>query len=85
MPEPLEYVKQETYWKRPSKRLGIFTVAVAKTKQVRKGRYRATAIVKIPKRYEGRFQYVSCFTYSKGSGMGDPDTLTCPKRRARVG
>ena len=60
-------------------------VAVAKTKQVRKGRYRATATVKIPARYEGRFQYVSCFTYSKGSGMGDPDTLTCPKRRARVG
>jgi hypothetical protein len=60
-------------------------VAVAKTKQVRKGRYRATATVKIPARYEGRFQYVSCFTYSKGSGMGDPETLTCPKRRARVG
>jgi hypothetical protein len=60
-------------------------VAVATTKQVRKGRYRATATVKIPARYEGRFQYVSCFTYSKGSGMGDPDTLTCPKRRARVG
>jgi hypothetical protein len=60
-------------------------VAVAKTKQVRKGRYRATATVKIPRSYEGRFQYVSCFTYSKGSGMGDPETLTCPKQSARVG
>ncbi len=58
--------------------------AVARTKQLRQGRYRATAVVKIPKRFEGRFQYVSCFTYSKGSGMGDPDELTCPPRRARV-
>jgi hypothetical protein len=58
--------------------------AVASTKQIRDGRYRATAIVKIPARFEGRFQYVSCFTYSKGSGMGDPSTLTCPKARARV-
>jgi hypothetical protein len=60
-------------------------VAVAKTTQVQAGRYRATATVKIPARYEGRFQYVSCFTYSKGSGMGDPDTLSCPKQRARIG
>jgi hypothetical protein len=60
-------------------------VAEARTTQIRDGRYRATAIVKIPRSYEGRFQYVSCFTYSKGSGMGDPDTLTCPKQRARVG
>ena len=60
-------------------------VAVAKTKQVREGRYRATAIVKIPRSYEGRFQYVSCFTYSKGSGLGDPETLSCPKQSARVG
>jgi hypothetical protein len=59
--------------------------AVAKTRQLRRGRYRATAVVKIPNRFEGRFQYVSCFTYSKGSGMGDADALSCPKRRARVG
>lgn len=59
--------------------------AVAQTKQVSSGHYRATAIVKIPNSFEGRFQYVSCFTYSKGSGMGDAAQLTCPKRKARVG
>ena len=58
-------------------------VAKAKTKKLRKGRYRARAKVKIPARYDGRFQYVSCFPYSPGSGMGDPD-LRCPKQRARI-
>ncbi|HYI19049.1 MAG TPA: hypothetical protein VD836_10090 [Solirubrobacteraceae bacterium] len=57
--------------------------AVAKTKKLRKGRYRARAKVRIPARFDGRFQYVSCFPYSPGSGMGDPD-LRCPKKRARI-
>ena len=57
--------------------------AKAKTKKLRKGRYRARAKVKVPKRFNGRFQYVSCFPYSPGSGMGDPD-LRCPKQRARI-
>jgi hypothetical protein len=57
--------------------------AVAKTRELRAGRFRATAVVKIPKRFGGRFQYVSCFTYSKGSGMGDPDQR-CPKRSVRL-
>lgn len=57
--------------------------ATAKTKKLRKGRYRARAKVKIPARFDGRFQYVSCFPYSPGSGMGDPD-LRCPKKRARL-
>jgi hypothetical protein len=57
--------------------------AVAKTKQLRKGRFRARAKVRIPARFDGRFQYVSCFPYSPGSGMGDPD-LRCPKKRARI-
>ena len=33
--------------------------------------------------FDGRFRYVSCFRYSPGSGMGDPD-LRCPKKRARL-
>ena len=57
--------------------------AVAKTKKLRKGRYRARAKVRIPARFDGRFQYVSCFPYSPGSGMGDPG-LRCPKKRARL-
>jgi hypothetical protein len=57
--------------------------AVAKTKKLRKGRYRARAKVRIPASYGGLFQYISCFPYSPGSGMGDPD-LRCPKKRARI-
>ena len=57
--------------------------AKAKTKKLRKGRYRARATVRIPARFGGRFQYVSCFPYSPGSGMGDPD-LRCPNKRARI-
>jgi hypothetical protein len=55
----------------------------AKTRRVRAGRYIARAIVRIPKSYDGRFQYVSCFVYSPGSGMGDPDQR-CPRRFARL-
>ena len=57
--------------------------ATAKTRKLRKGRYRARAKVRIPERFDGRFQYVSCFPYSPRSGMGDPD-LRCPKKRARI-
>ena len=57
--------------------------AVAETKKLRKGRYRARAKVRIPARFDNRFQYVTCFPYSPGSGMGDPD-LRCPKKRARI-
>jgi hypothetical protein len=56
--------------------------AVAKTKKLRKGRYRARAKVRIP-RSVGHIQYVSCFRYSPGSGMGDPD-LRCPRKFARI-
>jgi hypothetical protein len=52
--------------------------ATAKTKRLRAGRYRARATVRIPASFKGRFNYASCFGYSKGSGMGDPH-LRCPK------
>jgi hypothetical protein len=57
--------------------------ATAETKRVRAGRYRAKATVRIPRTFRGRFQYVSCFLYSPGSGMGNPDQR-CPKRYARL-
>jgi hypothetical protein len=55
----------------------------AETRRVRAGRYVAKATVRIPKSYRGRFQYVSCFVYSPGSGMGDPDQR-CPREFARL-
>jgi hypothetical protein len=53
------------------------------TTRVRAGRYVARATVRIPKSYEGRFTYVSCFGYSEGSGMGNPG-LRCPRRSVRL-
>jgi hypothetical protein len=53
------------------------------TRRVRPGRYVARATVRIPAAYEGRFTYVSCFGYSEGSGMGNPD-LRCPRRSVRL-
>jgi hypothetical protein len=59
-----------------------FRVA-ADTRRVRAGRFVATARIRLPRSFRGRFQYVSCFVYSPGSGMGDPDQR-CPKRWARL-
>jgi hypothetical protein len=55
----------------------------APTRRVRAGRYVAKATVRIPASFGGRFSYVSCFAYSKGSGMGDPGQR-CPKKSVRL-
>jgi hypothetical protein len=52
--------------------------ASAKLKRTRPGRYRSTAVVRIPAAWKGRFRYASCFRYSGGSGMGNP-RASCPK------
>jgi len=58
--------------------------AKAKTRPVRrkgkrvKGRFRASALIRIPKAWKGHFRYASCFPYN--GGMGDP-RLGCPKRK----
>ena len=50
-----------------------------KGKRVR-GRFRASAQVRIPAAWKGRFRYASCFPYN--AGMGNPK-LGCPKERYR--
>ncbi len=55
----------------------------AKTRRVRAGRYVAAATVRIPGSFGGRFSYVSCFAYSKGSGMGDPGQR-CPRKSVKL-
>jgi hypothetical protein len=59
-----------------------FRVA-AETRRLRAGRFEARATVRLPQSYRGRFQSLSCFRYSRGSGMGDPHQR-CPKRWMRV-
>ena len=46
--------------------------------KIRKGRFRATAVVRIPRAWSGRFRYASCFPYN--AGMGNPK-LGCPKKK----
>jgi hypothetical protein len=44
----------------------------ARTRRIAAGRFRATATIRLPKGWKGRFKYASCFGYSNNSGMGDP-------------
>jgi len=55
----------------------------APTRRVRAGRFLARANVSIPASFGGRFSYVSCFGYSKGSGMGDPGQR-CPRKSVKL-
>ena len=54
------------------------TTPVKRKGKVRKGRFRSTTVVRIPKAWQGRFRYASCFPYN--AGMGNPK-LGCPKKR----
>ena len=54
-------------------------VARAKPHRVGRGRFKATATVKLPRSWGGAFKYASCFRYSEGSGLGNPGA-SCPKR-----
>jgi hypothetical protein len=54
-------------------------VARARPKRIGRGRFKATATVKLPRSWHGAFSYASCFRYSEGSGLGNPGA-SCPKR-----
>jgi hypothetical protein len=54
-------------------------VASAKPRKIGRGRFKATAVVELPRRWKGSFRYGSCFGYSEGSGLGDP-SAGCPDR-----
>ena len=56
------------------------TKKVRRKGKVRKGRFRSTAVVRIPRAWRGRFRYASCFPYN--AGMGNP-TIGCPKKKYR--
>ena len=53
--------------------------AVGEVERVRAGRYRSTALVRLPAKWHGRFRYASCFRHTAGSGMGNP-RAGCPRR-----
>lgn len=53
--------------------------AVGELERIRAGRYRSSALVRLPAKWKGRFRYASCFRYTGGSGMGNPRS-TCPQK-----
>jgi hypothetical protein len=53
--------------------------ATGELERIRAGRYRSTAIVRLPESWNGRFRYASCFRYTGGSGMGNPRS-SCPRK-----
>jgi hypothetical protein len=53
--------------------------ATGELERIRPGRYRSSAVVRLPAKWNGRFRYASCFRYTGGSGMGNPRS-SCPRR-----
>jgi hypothetical protein len=68
-----------TFYLGPKKAKTAKPLARAKPRRIGKGRFKATATVRLPAAWKGAFRYGSCFRYSEGSGMGAPGA-TCPKR-----
>ena len=68
-----------TFYLGPEKAKSAPPVARAKPRRIGRGRFKATATVKLPRAWKGAFRYGSCFRYSEGSGMGAPGA-ECPKR-----
>jgi hypothetical protein len=54
----------------------------ADVKRTRAGRYLSKVDFRLPDAWDGAFRYASCFRFSPGSGMGDPDQ-SCPRLRLR--
>jgi hypothetical protein len=54
------------------------TKKVKRKGKVRKGQFRASALVRIPAAWKGQFRYASCFPYNAGMGNAK---LGCPKKR----
>lgn len=58
-----------------------FRRARARTRRTSPGHFKSRTVVRLPRAWHGRFRYASCFGYTKGSGMGDPNK-GCAKRFA---
>ena len=79
VPRGVKLTAKTIFYLGPGKAKSAPPVARAKPKRIGRGRFRARATVKLPRRWGGAFRYGSCFRYSEGSGMGDPGAR-CPKR-----
>jgi hypothetical protein len=68
-----------TFYLGPRNARSARPAARAKPRRIGRGRFKATAMVKLPRAWKGAFRYGACFRYSQGSGMGAPNS-SCPKR-----
>ena len=78
-PPNVRLTARTTFYLGPEKAKSAPPVARAKPRRIGRGRFKATATVKLPRAWKGAFRYGSCFRYSEGSGMGAPGA-ECPKR-----
>jgi hypothetical protein len=53
--------------------------ATGELERIRAGRYKSSAILRLPAAWDGRFRYAACFRYTGGSGMGNP-RAGCPRK-----
>ena len=78
-PANIKLSAKTNFYLGPKKAKSAARVATAKPKRIGTGRFKATAVVKLPSAWKGSFRYGSCFRYSEGSGLGDPGA-SCPKK-----
>jgi hypothetical protein len=79
VPREVELDKPTIFYVGPRGAKRAPRAATGELERIRAGRYRSTAIVRLPAGWKGRFRYASCFRYTGGSGMGNPRS-TCPRR-----
>jgi len=79
-PKDVRLTKATLFYVGPAVRKTAPLAKRVKTRRTRRGRFMARATVRIPKAWQGRFRYASCFPYN--AGLGDPK-LGCPKRKYR--
>jgi hypothetical protein len=77
-PAGVRLTARTTFYLGPKNAKTAKPAARAKPKKIGKGRFKATAVVSLPRAWRGSFRYGSCFRYSEGSGLGNP-RARCPK------
>jgi hypothetical protein len=79
VPRDAKLKKKTLFYAGPRNAKRAPVVAKAKPRKTSPGHFKSTARFELPESWNGRFQYASCFRYTRGSGLGDPGS-SCPRR-----
>lgn len=79
VPAGVSFTAPTLFYAGPKKARSGPVIGRAKPRRTGSGRFRASIVYRLPKAWNGNFQYGTCFRYSEGSGLGDPRS-TCPRR-----